>query len=215
MKRSTLLLAAALLAAPACGGIPEPALAQVHGALSNGRVVPVDSRLGGGYLQFDKSSATLMGQLRLSFYPNLDFGFLGGLSRIDVDNNTRTSVRLGGDFRGQVATQGASFPVDVLLGGALGVETADELTILSVGPQVTASRSLDHSGRWIGYGGAALLLSRIELSSRSDTDISFPVRLGLEYDPNPYLRLLAEVQLAVSDEIKDDFAATLGVLFPF
>jgi opacity protein-like surface antigen len=215
VKRSILLLAAGLLAAVACGGFPAPARAQVHGALSNARVVPVNSRLGGGYLQFDKSSATLMGQLRLSFYPNLDFGFLGGLSRIDVNDNTRTSVRLGGDFRGQLATQNASFPVDVLLGGALGVETADELTILSVGPQLTVSRALDLSGRWIGYGGAALLLSRIELSSQSDNDISFPVRFGIEYDPNPYLRMLAEVQLAVSDEVKDDFAATLGVLFPF
>jgi hypothetical protein len=215
VKRSTLLLAAGLLAGPALIGCPAPALGQVYGSLANARVVPVNSRLGGGYVQFDKSSAALMGQLRLSFYPNLDFGFLGGLSRIDFGSNTRTSVRLGGDFRGQLATQGAGFPVDVLLGGALGVETADELTILSVGPQVTVSRALDLSGRWIGYGGASLLLSRIEVSNQSDTDVSFPVRLGFEYDPNPYLRLLAEAQLAVSDEIKDDFAATFGVLFPF
>jgi hypothetical protein len=215
VKRSMLLLAAGLLAAPACGGFPTPARAQAYGALSNGRVVPVNSRLGGAYLQFDKSSATLMGELRMSFYPNLDFGFLGGLSRIDANDNTRTSVRLGGDFRGQVATQSSSFPVDVLLGGALGVETADELTILAVGPQVTVSRALDLSGRWIGYGGASLLLSRIELGSSSDTDMSFPVRLGIEYDPNPYLRMLGEVQLAVSDEIKDDIAITFGVLFPF
>ena len=73
MRRSTFLLAACLLAAA------PPALAQVHGSLSSARVVPINSRLGAGYLQFDKSSATLMGQLRLSFYPNLDFGFLGGL----------------------------------------------------------------------------------------------------------------------------------------
>lgn len=209
MKRSIPILAAGLLAAA------SPAPAQVHGALATARVVPINSRLGGAYLQFDKSSATLMGQLRLSFYPNLDFGFLGGLSRIDVDNNTRTSVRLGGDFRGQVATQSASFPLDISLGGSLGVETADELTILAVGPQVTVSRSLDLSGRWIAYGGASLLLSRIEIARQSDTDTSFPVRLGIEYDPNPWLRLLSEAQLAVSDEVKDDFAITFGVLFPF
>jgi len=107
-------IAASLLA------IAAPTLAQVHGALSEARVVPVNARLGAAYLQFDKSSATLMGQLRLSFYPNLDFGFLGGLSRIDLGDNTRTSVRLAGDFRGQMATQGSAFPVNIVLGGTIG-----------------------------------------------------------------------------------------------
>ena len=209
MKR--FLLTAALLASAAL-----PAGAQVHGALSEARVVPVNGRLGGAYLQFDKSSATLSGQLRLSFYPNLDFGFQGGLSRIDLGDNTRTSVRLGGDFRGQVATQGPTFPLNISLGGAIGVESADDLTILAVGPQVVCSRGLDgSSGRWFGYGGAALLLSRFDVGGASDTDTSFPVRAGLEFHPNPDLRLLAEVQLAVSDEIRDDFSATIGVLFPF
>ncbi len=205
-----ILFAAALFACATC-----PAVAQVNGALSEARVVPVNGRLGGTYLQFDKSSATLSGQLRMSFYPNLDFGFQGGLSRIDLGHNTRTSVRLGGDFRGQVATQGPAFPVNVSLGGAIGVESADNFTILSVGPQVVISRSLDPSGKWIGYGGASLLLSRFEVGTARDTDTSFPVRAGLEFRPNPDLRLLAEVQLAVSDAVRDDASFTLGVLFPF
>ena len=139
-------IAASLLA------IAAPTFAQVHGALSEARVVPVNARLGAAYLQFDKSSATLMGQLRLSFYPNLDFGFLGGLSRIDLGDNTRTSVRLAGDFRGQMATQGSAFPVNIVLGGTIGVESADDFTILSVGPLAVASRQLDNAGRWMGGG---------------------------------------------------------------
>ena len=206
-----LIVVTALLLA----SVASPARAQVHGALSDGRVVPVNGRLGGAYLQFDKSSATLSGQLRLSFYPNLDFGFQGGLSRIDVDNNTRTSIRLGGDFRGQVASQGASFPLDISLGGAIEVESADNFTILSVGPQTVLSRHLDTSGKWVGYGGASLLLSRFDVGSTSDTDTSFPLRAGVEFLPNPDLRMLAEAQLAVSDELRDDFAITFGVLFPF
>lgn len=209
MKRIMLILAAASLAAA------SPALAQVHGTLTEARVLPVNGRLGGAYLQFDPHSATLMGQLRLSFYPNLDFGFLGGLSRIDVNNNTRTSVRLGGDFRGQIVTQGESFPLNVSLGGGLGLESADNFTILSVGPQVSVSRTLDYSNRWLGYAGASLLLSRVDLGSGNDTDTSFPMRFGIEYIPNPDLRMLTELQLAVSDEIRDDFAITVGVLFPF
>jgi hypothetical protein len=201
------------LTALAC--LTTTAHAQVHGAWSEATVVPVNARLGGAYLGFDKSSATLSGQLRLSFYPNLDFGFQGGLSRIDVNNNTRTSVRLGGDFRGQLARQGESFPFTVSLGGAIGVESADNFTILSVGPQLVASRAMGGSGRWVAYGGAALLLSRFDVDNHSDNDTSLPIRMGIEFHPNPDLRLLAEVQLAVSDEVRDDVAATLGVLFPF
>ena len=209
MKRSILLLAALLLAAAA------PARAQVQGALSPARVLQPNEHLGGAYLTFDKSSATLLGQLRMSFYPNFDFGFQGGLARIDVNDNTRTSVKLGGDFRAQVAFQSKGSPVDVALGGALGVESADELNQLSVGPQVHVSRVLDMGNQWVAYGGAALLFSRIEVGQESDTDTSFPLRAGVEWDPNPYLRLLTEVQLAVSDELRDDFAITFGVLFPF
>ena len=204
-----------ILAAVLTAGVASCADAQVNGTLSEARVVPVNSRLGGAYLQFDQSSATLSGQLRLSFYPSLDFGFQGGLSRMDVNNNTRTSVRLGGDFRGQVATQGPAFPVNVSLGGAIGVESADAFTILSVGPQVVFSRTLDPAGKWVGYGGASLLLSRFDVSGGRDTDISFPVRAGMEFRPNADLRILTEAQLAVSDEVRDDFSVTLGVLFPF
>ena len=210
MKR---LLVPSIAASPLA--IAAPTFAQVHGALSEARVVPVNARLGAAYLQFDKSSATLMGQLRLSFYPNLDFGFLGGLSRIDLGDNTRTSVRLAGDFRGQMATQGSAFPVNIVLGGTIGVESADDFTILSVGPLAVASRQLDNAGRWMGYGGASLLLSRIEVGAERNTDTSFPLRAGVEYFPNPDIRLLAEAQIAVSDDIRDDFSFTLGVLFPF
>ncbi len=207
---SAMVLAVALSAA-----LVGPAHAQVHGALSEATLVPVNGHLGAAYLTFDKSSATLAGQLRLSFYPNFDFGFQGGLSRIDVANNTRTSVRLGADFRGQLAKQNGTFPLNVSLGGALGVESADHFTILSVGPQVVVSRQLGGSGRWVGYGGAALLLSRFDVDNQSNNDTSFPLRGGLEFHPNPDLRLLTEVQLAVSDEVRDDVSITFGVLFPF
>lgn len=207
------LSALALLAALALAA--TPAHAQIHGALSEATIVPVNARLGGAYLTFDKSSATLSGQLRLSFYPNLDFGFQGGLSRIDVNNNTRTSVRLGGDFRGQLARQGETFPLNVALGGAIGVESADNFTILSVGPQLTVSRALGSAGRWVAYGNTALLLSRFDVDNSSDNDTSLPVRFGVEFRPNPDLRILTEAQLAVSDEVRDDMAITFGVLFPF
>ena len=208
------LLATCLLVTLA--GAATPALAQVHGIFTDGKVVPVNGHLGGGYLQFDQSSAALMGQLRLSFYQNLDFGFLGGLARVDVNDNTQTTVRLEGDFRGQIFKQSSNFPVDMTLGAALGVETADDFTILSVGPTAVASRTLDVRSQWVAYGGASILISRISHSnSSSTTDTSLPLRAGLEFLPNPDLRLLTEAQWGISDEINDDFRFTFGVLFPF
>ena len=206
------ILAATLLLA----AVARPAGAQVHGALSDASVVPVNTRLGGAYLQLDQSSATLSGQLRMSFYPNFDFGFQGGLSRVETGSNAnQTSVRLGGDFRGQVATQSSSFPLNVSLGAAIDVESADGFTILSVGPQVALSRNLDSEGKWIGYGGASLLLSRYETGDVRDNDTSFPIRAGMEFRPTPDFRLIGEMQVAVSDAIRDDVSFTLGVLFPF
>src|SRR5215510_11448391 len=163
-------------------GAARPALAQVHGIFNDAKVVPVNGHLGGAYLQFDQSSASLMGQLRLSFYPNLDFGFVGGLSRIDVNDNTQTTVRLASDFRGQIFTQGSNFPLNMTLGAAIGVESADDFTILSVGPTAVASRTLDAANQWVAYGGASILISRISRSSGSgsnNTDTSLPLRAGL------------------------------------
>lgn len=210
MKRY--ILAATLLLAVAA----RPAGAQVHGVLCDASVVPVNTRLGGTYLQLDQSSATLSGQLRMSFYQGFDFGFQGGLSRVEQGNTAQeTSVRLGGDFRGQIAKQSSSFPLNVSLGAAIEVESADRFTILSVGPQLAISRNLDSEGRWIGYGGASLLVSRYENGSTRDNDTSFPLRAGAEYRPTPDLRLIGEMQVAVSDAIRDDLSFTFGVLFPF
>lgn len=210
MKRA---LALCLAVALAC--VASPALAQVYGILSDAKVVPVNGHLGGGYLQFDKSSATLMGQLRLSLYPNLDFGFTGGLSRLDIDNDTKSSVRLATDFRGQITTQSANFPLSITLGAALGVESADGYSLLSVGPTAAASRVLDQANQWTATAGASLLLSRSEISGQRNTDTSLPLRFSLQYAPNSDIRILTEMQLAVSDEIRDDVSFTAGVLFPF
>jgi len=207
------LLATALAVALACAA--TPALAQVYGVFNDAKVLPVNGHLGGGYLQFDKSSATLMGQLRLSLYPNFDFGFVGGLSRLDIENDTKSSVRLATDFRGQIATQSANFPMHITLGAALALESADGFSLLSVGPTAAASRVLDQANQWTATFGASLLLARSEISGDRNTDTSLPLRLGLQYAPNSSLRILSEAQLAVSDEIRDDFSFTLGVLFPF
>jgi hypothetical protein len=37
----------------------------------------------------------------------------------------------------------------------------------------------------------------------------------MEFRPTPDLRLIGEMQVAVSDAIRDDVSFTLGALFPF
>ena len=61
-----------LLAAPVTAG------AQVFGQYMGAEIVPVGGHLFGGYLQASQDQLGLLGQLRLSFYPGVDFGFHGG-----------------------------------------------------------------------------------------------------------------------------------------
>ena len=74
------------------------------------------------------------------------------------------------------------------LGAALGVETADGFTLLSVGPTAAVSRELDAAKQWEAYGGASILMSRSEIDGGRDTDTSLPLRFGLQYSPNPDIR---------------------------
>ena len=75
MPRLALVIAGLLAASLAA----RPAAADLFGQMGEARPLPVDGRLASAFLQFDKSSVSLLGQLRLSFYPNIDFGFQGGL----------------------------------------------------------------------------------------------------------------------------------------
>ena len=210
MKRFVLTL---LLAAGAA--LTRPAAAQVYGQFGAAQPLEVDHRLAGAYLQFDQSSISLLGQLRLSFYPGVDFGFQGGLSRIDVGSTSRTSVRVGGDFKVQVAKPGEARPLALALGGALGIETADTFTLLSVGPMLLASWALPSGDRFVPYGGLTLLFNRLDSGSKSTTDLTIPVRLGLLFRASPDLHLVGELQLNVSDEVRDDVSASVGANFPF
>lgn len=193
----------------------RPAAADLFGQMGEARPLTVDGRLAGAYLQFDKSSISLLGQLRLSFYPNVDFGFQGGLSRIDVGGTSRTSVRLGGDFKVLVASPSPTLPLALSLGGVLGIETADSFTSLSLGPRVMGTWVLRDSSAWVPYAGATLLYSRLDVGDQSKTDLSLPLRAGIDFRALQDLHLLAELQLNVSDEIRDDVQFTVGANFPF
>jgi hypothetical protein len=155
--------------------------------------------------------------LRLSFYPNVDFGFQGGLSRLDLGTTTKTSLRLGADVRFGVAKASAGFPVDVAVGGGLGVETSDNYSVLKLGPSVVASRVFPFSGTSavVPYAGMMLCFASVDVGANTETDFSLPLRLGAELRAIPGVHITAELQLRIGDDFDDHAAFSAGVNLPF
>jgi len=192
---------------------PVAARAQVFGQYMGAQVVPVGGHLFGGYLQASQDQLGLLAQLRLSFYPGVDFGFHGGLTRIQVGSTDRTSVRIGGDVKFLLVNRGAML---VSAGGALGVETGDDFSVLTLGPTVVASQRFPvGSGAITPYGGLGLLFSNLDVLGEQDTDFSIPFRFGAEWELSPELKMVTEVQLRASDQVNDDFSLAIGVNLPF
>ena len=212
MKR--LLVLAALLAGTLAA---NAASAQVFGQFTGAEPLNMNARLFGAYGGFSKSESELLAQLRLSFYPGVDFGFQGGLSRVSVGDNNRTTVKLGGDFKAIAAKRSDTMPFDLSLGAAIGVSSADNFNLLSVGPEIVGSRrfATGPGSDLTTYAGLLVLFTRSDLGSSNTTDVSVPLRFGLSFAPNADLSLLAELQVALSDQINDDLKLTVGANFPF
>jgi hypothetical protein len=206
--------AAVLLAALALAG---PARAQVYGQYTSAVTLPVDGHMFGGYINASENVTGGLAQLRLSFYPNLDFGFQGGLTRLENGpSSTLTTLRLGADLRWQVAHMSNGSPVDIALGGALGVETADHYKVLAVGPTGVASRGLGGpNAAIVPYGGLAILFISRDTFGEESTDLSIPLRLGMEARISQGFMATAELQLYVVDDFNDDVGFSVGVNLPF
>lgn len=193
--------------------------AQVYGQYTGATVVAPDSRVFGAYLNLSQNVVGGLAQLRLSFYPNLDFGFQGGLSRLDPGGGgaTRTTLRLGGDLRWQVTGYDPNARADVAVGASLGVETADRFKVLTLGPSVVMSRTLGGTGgaSFVPYAGAAVMFASRDAFGVNDSDISLPLRLGIEARLAPEFRLIAELQLFLADRYNDDVGFVTGVNLPF
>jgi hypothetical protein len=213
VKRLPVVLLSVLLVA----GGATASFAQVYGQFTSAETLPVNGHLFGGYLHASENVVGLLAQLRLSFYPEVDFGFQGGLERIDSGGNHLTTIRLGGDFKYLAAHAGPSLPFDVAVGAALGVETGDNINVLSVGPTAVASRTLQigSNGGVTPYAGLALLFSNVEVQGSQNSDFSVPIRLGSEFRLAPELRISAELQLRLADEFNDHIGFATGVNLPF
>jgi hypothetical protein len=205
----------AIAAALVLGGAPA-ARAQVWGQYSGAEAVPMNGHLFGAYLNASENDVGLAAQLRLSFYPSVDFGFMGGLDRVSYETEDRTILRLGTDLKVQARSVQNGAMLDLALGGALGVESGDDWQLITVGPQAVASRLLGGAeGGATLFVGAAFLFTNIDVGDNSSTDFSVPLRLGAEWRLVPGMRLTGELQVRISDDFNDDVSFALGTNLPF
>lgn len=197
--------------------MPAPASALVFGQTTGAATLPVNGHMAGGYVLLSKDALGALGQLRLSLYPGVDFGFQGGLVRNDIGSGSRTSLRIGGDFKARVLTATDASPFDVSLGAVLGVDTAEDFTSLAIGPLAVVSHDVAlASGQTLTpYLGAGILISRFDLSDSNRNDVSVPVRLGADWMLNAGMRVVGELQLNLGDAFRDDVGLLVGVNLPF
>ena len=197
--------------------VPSPSSAQVFGQFTPGETLPVNGHVFGAYLHASESFLGVLTQLRLSFYPDVDFGFQGGLTRIEFGTTDVTTIRIGGDIKYLAARSRDGAPADLAIGAALGVETGDDISILTLGPSVVASRpvSMGSNAGVTPFASVGLLFSNLDVLGEESTDFVLPFRLGAEFRLAPELRLMTELQFRVKDSFNDDVSFVTGVHLPF
>lgn len=211
MKNTARAAFAALLAL-----LPLPAAAQSLGPFTRAEILPVDARSAGVYLNLSESATGLASQLRLSFYPGIDFGFQGGLTRLEFAEGDKTLLQVGADLRFGVLRSSEGAGLDLALGGGFGIDVGDDYNLLSVGPMVFVSRSLAAgSGTFAPYAVSGVSFSTASAGPDHRTDVHVPVNLGAEYRPNAVFALAAELQLRLANRFRDDIGFGAGVTIPF
>mgnify|MGYP001596344818 CR=1 FL=1 len=213
MRRCIVIAAAAL----ALAGSSEPVAAQVFGQFNAARPLPMNGHEFGGYVEFSEILLGFVGQLRLSFHPGVDFGFQGGLGRYDSGGSDVTTARLGTDFKYLAASAEQGAAVDVGVGAAIGLESGDGLSLLSLGPSLVVSRPAAAGGsqRFTPYASLALLFSRVDTGAVEENDFSAPLRIGTEIDMGPGLRASAELRLLIGDTFQDGVSFATGIRTSF
>src|SRR5207249_1594739 len=196
--------------------LPRPAGAQVFGQYGGADPVPVNGRVFGAYLHTSDVVLGGMSQLRLSIYPNVDFGFQVGLARLNLDKGDRTTVRLGTDVKIEVSQPDQVRPFGVALDAAIGVETSDEVSVLTLAPGAVVSRSyaLGGTSHIMPYAGAMLSFARSSVQGSDRNDFSLPIRLGSELD-TPAARFVFELQFLPGNDLDGDYQVVVGANLPF
>lgn len=211
MIRLRLCLAAGLLV------LAGAAHAQLPATYTGAAVLPVDGHVFGAYVPITSNSIGAVGQLRLSFLPGVDFGFQGGLSRLDRSAGSKTLVRMGTDVKFQLAAPSEGRPVAMAIDAGIGIFAGDDYNVLSIGPSFIVSRSWrsGQSGEFSPYAGIGLAITTINAGSFDDNDFAMPIRVGAEFGITPAARLVFEIATRIGSDFGDDTEFTLGANLPF
>ena len=191
--------------------------AQSLGQFGGAGTLPLMGHAFGTYVDVGSHVVGFVSTLRLCFYPGVDFGFQGGLKRLDHLGSDRTAVRLGTDFKVEAVRASAAVPVDVAFGGGLGVETGDDLSVLTLGPTVVASRAFPAgvTGAIEPYAALGVSYASIDAPGKDDTGLQLPIRLGVELRLAPDLRFVLELQQKLGSFYGDRGTFAVGTTFPF
>lgn len=198
---------------------PAAARAQSIGPFTTAEVMSPGGHLFGAYLQTGDDALGVMSQLRLSFYPGVDFGFQGGLTRLNVEGaSDRTLIRVGTDVRAATLRVSDGRGVDLALGGGLSIETGDDFSAFSLGPAAWVSRAwpLGADGSVAPYVKLGLSYTSLDAGPIDDTDLWLPLHLGAEFRPNAALRIASEFEVRMNNDLaNDDWSFSVGVNLPF
>ncbi len=196
---------------------PGLASAQVFGQYTGARTLEPNQHLVGAYLHASDDVLGAVGQLHLSFYPGIDFGFQGGLSRLHLSNGDRTTLRFGTDIKAAVTRSGEATPFATAFGVGVGIEASDGFSSIALAPGAVMSQDYVLGGTVdvTPYAGAAIAFTRRTLGGLEDTDVTIPVRLGSEVEMGPGARFVFELQLLFGNNLGDGYQIVAGAHFPF
>jgi hypothetical protein len=213
MRRTAVALLLTTLVASA-----SPVRAQVFGQYTGGSLVPINQRALGGYVELNHDLFGLLGQFRTSLQDNVDFGFQGGFALYDLGSSNLTAVRLGADVKMLVFERDSQRAFDLAAGAAIGVETADNLNVLKIGPSAVASRAFGGpptDPRVRPYAAVQVLFMRQTVHDEKDTGLSVPIHVGTELRLGPGLKGVVEAQGRFGREFGNDFSFSTGVTTVF
>ncbi|MGH9198713.1 MAG: hypothetical protein ACRD1T_23660, partial [Acidimicrobiia bacterium] len=137
------------------------------------------------------------------------------LTRLDYAGGERTTLRLGADIKVLALRANESLPLDVAIGGGLGVETSDDFSVLTVMPSVVASHTFGGQTAVIPYGSLGFAFANVDVGPLDTTDFSIPLRLGSEFRVAAGFGLAAELQINLGDSFSDDYGILVGANMPF
>jgi hypothetical protein len=190
LSKSRALVIVTILAATLLSLSPVVSQAQVYGVWSNPTPVPKGQWLAGGnFLVGDLVG--IMGQVRSGINEKTDFGVQLGIPDFDLD------FGIGGDVRYLVMPASDSFPMDLVLNGALGY-TMGPIDVLDIdfGGIVGKGIPMESGYTITPYGALMFAIGRASAQGFSNTDFDVHFRGGADFAVNELFTLNGELQLS-------------------